>query len=172
MLCSQGTIRPADYSRTDCASVPLLPAQQAFALVEPGILPDPQARARQPVGKGSDGQLHRPAEQEAADRPQLAAPQGIVEKAQQPRKKCRVEYELPPRAPGDGHGMPRRERARRHDDQIEQQDVGEGGAEPVEHEGVERAHAWPPSRYAARTSALAKSSRPAPLRRTRPLAST
>src|SRR5215475_12465626 len=68
---------------TTTSLVPLLPAQQAFAPVEPWILPHHQAGVRQSMGKGRDRELDRPVQQKSADRPQLAVGQRIVEKAQQ-----------------------------------------------------------------------------------------
>src|SRR5262249_14652892 len=65
--------------RSDRSLMPLLPAQQAFALVEPWILPDHLARARQPIGKGGDAELDDPPQEKPADRPQFAAGQGVVE---------------------------------------------------------------------------------------------
>ncbi len=62
--------------------VPLIPAQQAFAPVQPGILPDHLAHARQAIGKAGDCELHKPTEHKSTNRPQLAVGQGVVEEAQ------------------------------------------------------------------------------------------
>src|SRR6266550_4746142 len=89
----------------DATLVPLLPAQQAFAPVEPRILLHHEARTRQLIGKCRHRELDQPAQHEAAQRPQLAAGQRIVEKAQRRRKKPGIEDDLPPRPPGEGHSV-------------------------------------------------------------------
>src|SRR5581483_3375425 len=169
--------RSGKYPGSTASGALLAPAEGARALVQPGILAHHEAGLHEAIGQSRDRRQHDPVDQKAGDRQELAIEQREAQKAAADRQHGAVRDHLPERPPDLRHRLPGEIRGTAEQDHREPDEhrdvVAEDLGQQADGYAVGIVHqTCPPSRYAARTSRFASSSRPVPCIRICPVCMT